>query len=198
MKSNITIIFGKRGSGKSTLTKKLALPEPRLIIFDTLGEYDKEGVVITNILDLLYYLKKNHHKKFKIVFCPLDLQINFNYVCEAIYTIGKLTFAIEEVDAFCSPFSTPLEFQKIIRYGRHRDISIIANTRRPVEMSRLLSSQANRIISFVQHEPRDIAYLKSIIGPDADKLKDLKEYSYLEYNNGQIKIHDNEKILKKT
>ena len=188
MKSNITIIFGRRGSGKTTLAKELVNQEDRLIVFDTLSEYDGKGVLITDIFDLASYIKKNHTKNFRIIFCPLDLTNNFDYICEFIYLIGNLTFVIEEVDAFCSPFSNPIPFQKIIRYGRHKNISITTTTRRPAEMSRLLSSQANRIISFVQHEPRDIAYLKSIIGQEAEKIKDLKDHQYLEYFNGQIKI----------
>ena len=40
----IILIFGKRGSGKSYLAQKLVEREERLVIFDTLSEY-QNGVV---------------------------------------------------------------------------------------------------------------------------------------------------------
>jgi len=190
----IYLILGKSGSGKTTLCKKLIKDKERLIVFDTISEYreDKtfEAVYINNIWAFLDYLSRNLNKKFRIVFDPEDpeeiiklgdgQQIDlFDLTCKIIYEcLSDVVFAVEEVANFISPAIMPKYFRKLIRYGRHSNISGYFTSQRPADISPHLRAQATVLISFKQHEPRDIQWLKAIIGEDAEKLKDLGKHKY--------------------
>lgn len=189
----IYLILGKSGSGKTELCKRLIKDKPRFILFDTISEYkeDKkfEAVYINNKQAFLEYLFRNLNKKFRIVFDPEDpeetLLLNnepidlFDLTCKIVYEcLTDVIFAVEEVANFISPSSMPKYFRKLIRYGRHSNISGYFTSQRPADISPGLRAQATILISFRQHEPRDIQWLRAIIGEDAEKLKDLGEHEY--------------------
>jgi DNA helicase HerA-like ATPase len=177
MTNFICVVFGKKGSGKTTLVKRSASFLSRVVIFDPLSEY-ADGVVISDAASLAEYLRVNHAGKFKIIFRAEDDQVFSEafYACRNMY---DMTIIIEEVDNFCSPYDIEENLRGIIRYGRHRQLSIIGVSRRPAEVSRHLTAQADCIISFIQNEPRDIAYLKSrLSNEDCEQIKSLPEYQY--------------------
>jgi len=178
--NEVIVIFGKRGSGKTTLAKKLLLGRKRLFIFDTLREY-KVGLVTDDIHRASEFLLEHEHSIFRISYSPeIEDKRAFNYVCELIYTLKNVTFLIEEVDNYCSALMIPETFSKIIRYGRHQDISIIATSRRTAEVPRLLTSQATDFFIFSHHEPRDLDYFSHLFNPGiSEKIRNLKTLQYL-------------------
>lgn len=48
--TDITMIFGMRGSGKSTLTRRLSEVYPRRIVFDRLHEWS-DGIVFRSFME---------------------------------------------------------------------------------------------------------------------------------------------------
>lgn len=85
----------------------------------------------------------------------------FDYLCGLVLAHGQLTLIIDEVDNFTTSQYLPMYFRRIVKYGRHRQIGLIAAARRPMEMNKLIRSQANRFVVFPMG------------GEDA---KDLEEY----------------------
>lgn len=152
-KSLVICVFGKRGYGKSTLSKQIIQLYSKVFIYDSLNEYYDVAVAVS-----MRRLPKHHHH-FRYAFHTTQ-EGEFDKVCEMIYEAGDMLFVVEECDWFCSANYTSENFKKIIRYGRHRNISILAISRRPADLSRLLTSQANYIISYRQTEPRDIEALE--------------------------------------
>jgi DNA helicase HerA-like ATPase len=68
--------------------------------------------------------------------------------------------------------------ENLIRYGRHQDVELIGISRRPAEVNRDLTANANEIYIFRTHEPRDIAYFREILGSDvADSLPSLPKFT---------------------
>ena len=191
MKAEIILIFGKRGSGKTTLMKKLIEDQTRLIIYDPMWEYsDATLKIFQNQMDLIKFLKKRGDTLFRIVYQPQQPTQEFNFVCQLVYCLYDVIFACEEIDLGTSHNYTPPPLERIICQGRHKGISLYATTRRPPEVPKLLTSQANKLYVFKMHEPKDLAYFKEIMGDQAEKIKELKPYQYLFYDvdNGEIKI----------
>ena len=190
----VVLITGKTGSGKSVLMKDLLLKQERCIIFDSILEYPEQdppfpALFIYNYRDLINYLINNQHKPYKIVFVPLqdpksEIQLKtgetltiFELVCKVAYeTLNNVTFAVEEIANFMNKNSCPLYFDKIIRLGRHSSISIACTTQRPADMHPNLKAQCTRFISFKQHLPNDIEWIRQIIGDEAFALKDLEAF----------------------
>ncbi len=172
--NRITVIFGKKGSGKTYLAKALMSQfSGPIFILDSQDEYDG-GVVfylVEHFIDL--YL----NEKFKPGVCIFrlsnDAQLNALFL--ACWCIGNLMIVGEEIDLYCSAHSINESLAKIIKYGRHRNISIMAISRRPAEVNRLITSQADELYIFKITEPRDLQYFNTF-GVDTKRLTALKKY----------------------
>ena len=176
--SKITIILGKRGSGKTTLTKSLIEGyNKNIIIWDFIGEY--KGAVIKTFDSFCWYISQRiiDEKRINIILrLPIE---DFDAVCGVIYIIGKMLFVIEEIDSVSSAFYVPKGLGYLIRYGRHREVSMIATSRRPADVPRLLTSQANTLYCFRFIEPRDLDYLKQYANINIAELQGLNDYKYI-------------------
>ena len=153
-----------------------------------MSQYYELGVTCLSIDEVKDLWKKNT-EKFKIIYAPLDVEEEFEEICELVYLCGDLTFVVEEMDTF-SRQGVPVgdNYKNVIQRGRHKNIEMIGISQRPFGIPRIITAQAKEIYSFIQKEPRDIAYLKDYIGEEADKIPLLEKYNYLHYNNGECKI----------
>ena len=96
--------------------------------------------------------------------------------------IGNVELAVDEVDMFIPVRCNCEHVLGLIKRGRHKGIAIYGVSRRPVEVSRLFSSQAHRIVCFGMNEPSDINYLRQFIGAEnAEKVKRLQKYEYVDW-----------------
>lgn len=201
MTNEIIVILGRKGCGKTTLLKKYASGKKRVVFFDPIGQFE-DGVIITSPVSLLRFLEINCERSYRIIYnpdpdCPVPddlvqdkkqtdyIKRHFAALCEIVRNLYDVYLAIDEVDLVTKAGECPNSFRSLIAHGRHSRISIVATTRRQTETSRLLTSQADVIISFEQHEPADIKYLATFLGERAEELKTLKMYSYLEWKNGK-------------
>lgn len=177
MKNFICVVFGRKGSGKTTLLRRANTHLDRVIVLDPLCEYSS-GVVIGDSASLASYLRENHDKKFRVIFrADSDEEYEQAFLCASnMYTC---TIIVEEIDMYCSPYDIVAPLNQIIRYGRHKQISILGASRRAAEVSRHLTAQADCIVSFLQTEPRDIQYMKSKLSTEqTEELKNLGQYEY--------------------
>jgi len=196
-KNLIIVIFGKKGSGKTNLTKYLlskTSSNKSLFIWDFLGEYGDYGYVFTDVIELLKYLK-GHKPPYKIVFQSDNLE-DFDKLCQIVYKVGNTILMIEETDAICNPTSISQNFAYIIRYGRHFNIDIIGITRRPYEINRLLTAQADKLFVFQFNEPRDLTYLKAFMPSDiTHRIKTLPRFNFICYDTVSSEILQNKAPL---
>jgi len=179
--NEVILIFGKRGSGKTTLAKKLLLGKKRVVIFDTLREY-KIGLVTDDVIVVFEFLSQHEFSQVcRISYSPeIEDKKAFGYVCDLVYSMKDLTLLVEEVDNYSTALITPESFSKIIRYGRHQNISLIAVARRTAEVPRLLTSQATDFYVFAHHEPRDVEYFAHLFNWDvAEKIRTLRQFQYI-------------------
>jgi len=191
----VICIFGIRGSGKTYRLREMLPEHDRVIVCDFLGQVDN-AVIIEDFDALKEYLSQDNLEKFKVSYRPVYDTIDFPFVCLMAKAIGlqhkvvdsrgqvlqSVVLAIDEVDRYCGPNFEPPEFTEIIARGRHYGISIFCTSRRPAEISKLLTSQAARFICFTTHEVRDLQYLAGHIGEKAGGLSSLPFYQAVEHD----------------
>lgn len=195
----ITLIFGKRGSGKSVLAQRLCRDRKRLFIYDTIGEYT-DGVVIEDLQALKDFWGKVYRGNFRIIYQPVDPEGDFDTICRLLCECGDLTFLVEELDRYSKPLTLSKPFKEIIQRGRHiqYNIELIGVTQRPHGVDKLLTSQAKEMFIFNTTEPRDVDYFKDTIGyPVVVKIAALQEYEYVKYQDGSEQLEVGKETIRK-
>lgn len=170
-KSSVSLIFGKRGCGKTTLAKELIKDKKRFIIIDKLGEYT-DGVIVSNEIEALNLARQNP-KGFKIV---IRLQEERKKLFDVLYCITNYCLIVEELSMFCNSHYIDKGLFAIMAYGRHRKIDFIGISQRPSQMNPLIRTQADSVYCFKMVEPVDIKYLNAYGFGD---LQTLKEFEHI-------------------
>lgn len=193
----IRLVIGKRGSGKSVLTKYLIRNDRRLVVYDIMSEY-VEGVVFDvhttaeynkARLDVREFWRHVYRRSFRIIYRPLSVKFEILWLATAVFALGDLTFVIEEIDAVCTPFDIPEPMQAIIQRGRHKNIELIGVTPAPFGIHRDLTRQAKDIFIFRTSEPRDIQYLRQLLGDRIEpKLAALEQYEFVQWSDSHEEL----------
>jgi len=191
-------IFGKRGSGKTTLIKGNLdqFPGPVAVV-DILGnfqtEVDEEKITtsVADFIEMLEGWKKSTDKKKEknkvFVLMPEEISMAVDFVSAALWELEGGTLVIDESDAV--EYHMAPCFDKIIRYGRNRRVHLITGCRRPAEISRNITAGANRLFILKTQEPRDIEfYEKTLIGKRARALMSMADYTglFVNYDENEI------------
>lgn len=182
----VRLVIGKRGSGKSVLTKYLIRNDRRLVVYDIMSEY-VDGVTFddTERPELMEFWRHIYRQGFRIIYRPLSPKVEIEWLALAVFALGDLTFVIEEIDSICTPFDIPPPMQAIIQRGRHKNIELIGVTPAPFGIHRDLTRQAKDIFIFRTSEPRDIQYLRQLLGERIEaKLAALEQYEFVHWSDG--------------
>jgi len=163
----VNLIVGKRGSGKSYLVNRLVRDIPRMLIYDTQGEYTC-GVCFDHgdYEHMLSFWMANCDKRFRLIYRPRDAMDvdEFDGICALVYALGDMAFVCEEVHTYCQTNKVTPHFKAILSRGRHKNIEVYGVTQRPFGIDRYLSSQAKRAYLFATNEPRDLQYVRDYFG----------------------------------
>lgn len=192
MNNEITVILGRKGSGKTYYARVMMANKSRMIAFDPKWQLSDLGVVIHNALDLIRYIKANHARTFRVVYQP-DVDIHeegalfkeFQSVVACAYYTKNLYLFLDEIYLYTSRSKRGNVLENIINSGRHDQISIVATTIRHTDTSRNLTAQADSIIAFQIQEPSDIEYLRTYFGDLAEKLPTLPPRHHIKYIHGK-------------
>lgn len=173
-KSNkIQTILALKGSGKSVLTEFLWLQNPKpCIIFDinhTYGAFKNRVFISNNNTQATFraicaVLEKNQGKKVDIVVTDsLEIEPLLFLIWDSFDNIGVV---IDEIDTYYGAFiSRDTALFSFINRGRHKQIDLIANARRPAKIPRDLTSQSDYIwLGFIGREPLDLKYFREVFG----------------------------------
>lgn len=181
----ITVVVGRKGSGKSTLTREIAEEYDRVIAVDAMGDYgSEEGFAETHGLEeaCRYLVKVADRPRFRVSLRDLTIPEGVT-VLRVVWEIPDSLLVMDEISLYASPTSFPDELSRIVLMGRHRSISQVYATVRPALVNRNITSQADLIVAFQTHEQRDVLYLKSVLGEKADALPHLAPFEILVYGD---------------
>lgn len=158
------IISGKRNCGKMYYAENLCLCRKRLIVYDTLGEYT-QGVFFEDLQEFESYWAHVQHGNFRIIYRPLDPELDFDSICELVNESEDLTFLIEQLDWYCEP-SMSLPLKKLIRDGCDKKIELIATTQKPQAIDKRLINNAGQIYQLVSLPTQSNPELEAALSDD--------------------------------
>lgn len=196
--SYIITILGRRGSGKSTLTRILSENEKfsRKIVFDIVNEWQGTHVAHTfeefaNIWQNTFHLDSyTIVVKFGIGTDEQKIVETQTKITELVYRTGvdselETCLIFEEAQFYFPNFGLHRVNMHMLTTGRHAHINIIANTQRPASIHKLLISQSQAIYVGSLYELNDIKYLYGSIGELAEEASKLPPGEFIYYPVGK-------------
>jgi len=181
MQNLIVTVLGRKGCGKSTLVREITRDWKRVVIIDYLGEYGGNvGATVHEGLRASVQALVRWAPQARFC-CSLRLDdmedaLGVLEVCGAMH---DYLLVVEEASWLCSAAHIPQQLARLVRFGRHRGISQLYVAQRPTMVHRDVTSQSDVLVSFNQHERRDVAYLQSILGDQAERLPSLERYAII-------------------
>lgn len=175
-------IAGRRGSGKSTMARRLLEQCHRLVVWDPMDEHRWVPNRLTSMEDMDAFLAwASEQRAFAARYVPEGpLEEEFEPVAEAIYDYGGLVLGIEEVPMLCTPGSLPDAFDHLVRLGRHRRVSLVWTAQRLVETARRLTAATDYFIFFSHTEPRDLDGIAERCGSEvARRVAELPRHRFV-------------------
>ncbi|MDO8840427.1 MAG: hypothetical protein Q7V31_16055 [Parvibaculum sp.] len=197
-------IFGRRGSGKSTLTKGLLKGRPKVVVFDPRAEYVGSGWTVTHSrTELLKAMRRGWSRGFRIAYVPpsgdeIEALHKLTLICWAAqspYEDGrdtrKLTLVVEEADLSYPSRQLPVHLSgmtRVVNQGRHVGIECIAVSQRPAQISATYRANVATSYLFALAADVDRQEMLRLIGRDyADRLRTLPAHRALVHENGQVR-----------
>lgn len=175
MHNTVISILGHKGSGKTTLARELMRGRSRVLVFDTLGEYDTQRIFYSFDEALRAMERSIPKARFQWGVRLADMA-DYVDLFELAFELPGTLLVFEETSLFCSPSYLPPSLSKLVRYARHREIDLVFVSRRASEVNRDLTAQSDFIVTFRQHEPRDLQYLSSVSGRDVSAVRTLPAF----------------------
>lgn len=181
--NTIICIFGKKGSGKTTLARECAEDWRKVVFIDVMGEYAAKHRCWGYEECVATIHKLCDKRAFRISCTGIDPEEG-GKLLEVCRNIPGVLVVIEEAGLYCSPSNLPPGVAELVYRGRHYGVSQIWVSQRPATVHRSVTSQADIVVSFRMHEERDVNYLRSVFGKErAEGLRHLPDYAVACYGD---------------
>lgn len=176
--SDISLVIGRRGSGKTILTKRYVLPSipAPFIIYDQLYEYGDLPIPMLSDWNSIYDYMENG-TSFRVN----PETIGYNRLIQVIRKIQGYTLVTDEFHLlykhhmnFDKDFP---EFKKLVLTGRHTNNGLVIISQRPTDMPRFLLAQATRVFTYHVYFDDDIKFMKQIVN-DPERFQSLGEFEF--------------------
>ncbi len=196
--NKIVGIVGRKGSGKSTMLRKLLEPRERILVFDVLGEHAEwlpNKIYDFEKLDRFLGWAATQ-RTWAASFVPqVDLEGSFEFVSGRVYEMGNLAFAVEEIPMLCTPAHLPELFDRVVRLGRHRSIDLAYTGLRFAEIARRLTAATDVFLLFSQNEPRDLDALAERCGREvAERVGEIQQFESIAFEVLSRKVRKGDKF----
>ena len=176
-------VAGRKGSGKSTIAREILQRSNRLFLFDTMGEHAWVPERFENEQEAVMFLMETPYRETfigSLIPSGDDFAAEFSEVCVEVYDAGNMLFGVEEIPMLSTAGFVPKKFNKIVRLGRHRNLSILYTAQRLSECPRALTSATDIFILFCHSEPRDLDAISDRCGGEiARKVQELGDHGFL-------------------
>lgn len=185
MNREIVLVMGLTGWGKSWWSKIYHRGFSRALVYDPAMSFDTLYLPMEEIVS----------RSLDAENPPPTFSFGFNSA-DDIEAAGGLSFALGNNALFLEELATVFEkgqarmpewAKRICFYGRHRSCSLVLIAQRPTYIPIDFRSQANRVISFCQHESADTDWLSDFFDKEKmSRLNTLEKFYCFDYHNGQV------------
>lgn len=194
-------VIGASGSGKSSYVKQLLKAHRRVVIFDPMDEYKREGAARVRSVEEARQIMRDSFGRFALAYVPpaggeARALNRLSHLCIAAQAPWKgkpkgpeLCMVVEEMNS-----SFPVHgaegkapaFAEICSRGRHSHIHVIGVTQRFAEVSTRFRGNLTECVVFRQQGPNDIRAAIDATGASRDQITALKNLQYLRSVAGEI------------
>lgn len=171
-------VAGQTESGKTEfLRRHFLVKAERLLIIDRTGEWfaRENGIpVAMGLPDTVRYLEEFASRKRWRVVASLgnDEILALGGVLVGVpdvrkgyaYNVGGMGLVLSEVDLLVPFSNAPEELRSLWRRGSHAGLSIYADTQRPSNVSKEVTSQCRWLAFLALYEPNDVKYVRDQLG----------------------------------
>lgn len=195
--NNITVIFGRKRTGKTTFIREQLHKHKRVIIFSDIRNdfadqveksfYDLESFQVATMNG--YWAQEKLCVRLKL---PAVSQ--YNYAAAILKHLKHYLLVLDELDTYCSSNYLPSQLEALIIGSGNNSINILGAAKRPYKTPRLLTSQADHFVIFQTREKRDVDYVNEWVGeqPPAPYAKLAKGHFLLfdgdNWKRGTVRI----------
>jgi hypothetical protein len=183
--------FGPKGRGKTTLALRDLVGARRLLVHDLKSDDamtdGMERIACPHeLVDRL--IAAGDAKPFRVAwrgFTDMGDQEAFEHANRAAWLLGNLAVLWDDADTLLD--SQPLRHhaRKIAKMGRGRAIDLFYTAQRPALVPRDLTNNADRIVTFRMQDDRDIARLAWRLEVPGTRIRDLPDFAYIDWRDGQ-------------
>lgn len=197
--TDLFMIFGKRGSGKSTLGKQLQKAFPRRIVLDLMHEYKADSKnkfsfevnTVENLARVMIAIQKNGISKFEIIFKrPINRDLSesdMETLFQLVYNFGDVLLVIEEIHTYMKREWMPLWLKNLTTLGRHKGVGIMGTSQRPAEVSKTFVSMCSHVFVGRMFERNDVNYFLNSTNIPENKLRNIEPFHFFRVLNGELK-----------
>ena len=181
MKREVAIVVGKTGFGKSLWGQLYARLWPRRLIYDPTSTYRAEYLPPEEIIDRV---ANKETKSFAFAVSDPEYVPALGLLA---YGRGDNLLVLEEASTFFPKGQSRLDewARQLVFMGRHQRCSLLFVAQRATSIPIDVRSQANRIVSFQQHEPDDVRTLSEFFGKErAELIPNLPKLECFDFHNG--------------
>ncbi len=180
MKSNfIMCVYGKKGSGKTYFTEYFIKQLNRVIVYDTMRNFDKDFEIIYSIKKfekLVSEIADNEVIKFRI-----SLRVSQDYferVNRLLLNLKDFTYVVDEIQVYVTALSIPHYLNVLITESRHFQINQIYITQRPSRIPAIIMANADYLAIFETHLKKDLDTFSTYKYTDTESIRNLKDYEF--------------------
>ncbi len=185
MNREIVLVMGLTGWGKSWWSKLYHQGFSRSFVYDPAMSFQANYAPMDTIVSTM--LDQEHP--------PSTFRWGFNSA-DDVEAAGGLCFALGDNVLFIEELATVFEkgqarmpewAKRICFYGRHKSCSLVLIAQRPTYIPIDFRSQANRVITFCQHESSDTDWLCDFYDRERMKrLNSMEKFYCFDYHNGAV------------
>lgn len=191
--NRIVAVVGRKGSGKSTLTREILQHSDRLMIYDTMGEHSWVPDQFDDLAESEMYIFEHGCSGDSFIgsYVPSgdEIEGDFSVVCTAAYETGNITVVVEELPMLSNPNYVPKRFDRLIRLGRHRSINVLYTGQRLSECPRRVTAATDVFVLFSHTEPVDLDRIAERCDPEvANLVAQLGEHEFLVWDVASRRI----------
>jgi hypothetical protein len=193
-------IFGRTGTGKSTLFKAMVRASQRCVVIDPKSEHHDIGACVQSFEEFKTHWNANYRaSRWHLVFQPATLKDRWSnepkealrpYLKAVAWKGKRYLVAIDEVDRFMTIHRTDKDISTVINLGRAWGVHLVAVARRGQAVHNELISQCSDLYLFGMTKDNDVDYFAEFIGDEnCDRIRRLRTHECLHWCvDGSVEI----------